>query len=150
MEIFKRKYLRVFFIIFIIITVTLFCFVIYKLTKEAERKNPRNWIKVSVVDVINRLPPGLIIELENKGPRIVGRTHFRLVFKINEVNLCRVDTNMGGFKPGTATNIVLQCSDWNSRIYSFSYSPQVSYILQVFPEMGKSIEPIIGRFTLRY
>lgn len=63
-----------------------------------------------MVDVIDRLPPGLIIEIENRGPRVIGRSHFRLVFKIKESDLCRVDTDIGGFKSGIRTNIVLQCS----------------------------------------
>jgi len=105
---------------------------ILKLKQEAEIKDPGNWIKVSVLDTIDRLPAGLIIELENKGPRKVGRSHFRLIFNIRGSNLCRVDTDIGGFEPEVKNQIVLRCSEWNSKISPGSYPIEVDLFFGSF------------------
>lgn len=150
MKIFKKKYLSIFLISLLTLIIVIgFYFVIDRMRRESERKNPRNWIKVSVVDTINKLPPGLIIDIENNGPRTVGRSHFRLVFEVKGISLCRVDTDIGNFEPGIKKRILLQCSGWNSKVYSFSYPIEVDYILQVFPEWGDPVEPLEGRFRLR-
>lgn len=133
----------------ILISVSIIYFTLQKLKQEAERKDPRNWIRVSILDEIDKLPPGLILQLENKGPRTVGRSHFRLVFSLQGSSLCRVDTDIGSFETGVKYQITLRCSEWNARISPSSYPLKVDYILQVFPEMGKPIEPLKGQFPLR-
>ena len=94
-----------------------------------------------------KLPPGLEIEIDNKGERTIGASHFRLVFLVEEKTFCRVDRDIGGFEPGK-TKLVLQCSDWNSEINARAYKLKVNYNLKVYFEMKKPIDMISGQFLM--
>jgi hypothetical protein len=112
-------------------------------SKEKDRKL-LSWIKVAVTQIDQSIPPGLLVEVSNNGPRIVGRTHFRLVFKSGGTELCRVDSDYGDFKPNENRRLVLKCAGgfWKTR----HLSGKIHYVLRVFPELKKSLPMIEGEF----
>ncbi len=119
--------------------------------EKSEEKNLLKWLGVSVAKVEATLPPGLIIEVFNKGTRTIGRTHFRLIFTIEDKILCSVNADIGNFKPQKKRTISLRCSQTDSSArYELGRTDRVSYKLFVFPEWKKQLKPIKGEFKLKY
>jgi hypothetical protein len=118
--------------------------------KKADEKMLSEWLNVTLSEVINSDPPGLLIDVENTGPRIVGRTHFRLVFSVGDRTVCRVDTDHGDFKPQKKRTIMLKCTE--SSLYSQGIpirGKKINFVLMVFPEYKKPIDPLKGAFYLK-
>jgi hypothetical protein len=118
------------------------------LHNKKETRELLSWIHVSVSEIDKSIPPGLLLEVENSGPRIVGKTHFRLVFTFGDKTICRVDTDYGNFKPDEKRRILLKCKEEDVHRSNIQTSQKVSYYLQVFPEWKKGLEPIEGEFVL--
>lgn len=113
-----------------------------------EQRDLLSWIKISVIQIDNSIPPGLLIEVKNDGPRVVRTSHFRLIFEADEKMLCRVDVDHGNFAPGENRKIVLKAAEFNNGAPR-SPGTNVRYFLQVFPEYKKGLAPIVGTFFLR-
>lgn len=112
--------------------------------KTAKRKLLSSF-RVSIVEIDNSNPPGLLIEVENEGARIIGMTHFRLRFYVEDKRICGVDQDAGDFKPNEKRRIFLKCQDtveWTNK--------KINFHLAVFPEGHGGFEPLIGEFTLKY
>lgn len=115
------------------------------LDSKAKERDLLSWINVSVIQVENSIPPGLLVEVNNSGPRVVGRTHFRLVFEANGREFCRVDMDSGNFEPNEKRRILLKCRD-TSKNTVYSSLGKVHYLLNVFPEYKKGLGIIEGEF----
>ena len=123
---------------------------IFWIDKKAKKEDLVSWISVKVVDIDRSVPPGLYVEVENSGPRSIGKTHFRLMFTIENRLLCRVDTDYGGFQPQSKRKILLKCKgarNISRRIQSVR--KKIQYVLMVYPEWKKPLEPIKGEFSLK-
>ncbi len=118
------------------------------LHNKKETRELLSWIHVSVIEIDKSVPPGLLIEVENSGSRIVGRTHFRLVFTFGDDPICRVDSDYGNFKPDEKRRILLKCKEEDVHRSKIQTPQKVNYYLQVFPEWKKGLEPIEGEFLL--
>lgn len=129
--------------------VAILWFLIQSFHSRKETRELLSWISVSVIEIDRAFPPGILIEVENSGPRIVGRTHFRLVFTSQDEPICRVDADYGNFKPNEKRRIMLKCKDEAVRRRNVLTSQKVSYYLTVFPEWKKALEPIKGEFVLK-
>jgi hypothetical protein len=115
------------------------------LKSKKEERDLLSWIKISVIQIDNSIPPGLLIEVRNNGPRVVGRTHFRLVFKADEKEFCRVDEDHGNFGPNDKRKIFLKATDIYKNAHVSSRT-RIHYILQAFPEYKKGLDIIEGEF----
>jgi hypothetical protein len=120
-------------------------FVMFKAKKE--ERDLLSWIKLSVIEIDNSIPPGLLIEVRNNGSRVVGKIHFRLVFRADEKEFCRVDKDYGNFGPNEKREILLKAADINKGAH-FSSQTRIRYILQAFPEYKKGLDVIEGEFFL--
>ena len=109
-----------------------------------KKKELLSSFKISIIEIDSSVTPGLIVEVENEGENVIGSTHFRLRFYVDDKTLCGVDYDAGNFIPNEKRRIVLRCGEkviWTVR--------PISYFLSVFPEGYKGIEPLSGEFTLR-
>jgi hypothetical protein len=140
------KIVRIFFGIVVAI-VAVWLSVTWIASRREERKL-LEWINVSVAEVDRSVPPGLLVDVENSGPRVVGKTHFRLVFEVAERPICRVDADYGGFEPGQRRRLFLKCDDALTDAAGLS-SKKVRYRLQVYPEYKRGLEMIEGEFILK-
>jgi len=132
-----------------IIGILLALYLFYDMFKaKKEERDLLSWINISVLQIDSSIPPGLLIEVDNNGPRAIGRTHFRLVFKVGEKVLCRVDTDHGNFLPNEKRQIFLKALSVNE---DAGYPPgtKIRYLLQAFPEYKKGLEIIQGEFLLK-
>jgi hypothetical protein len=103
-----------------------------------------------VVEIENTIPPGILIEVENTGKRVVGMTHFRLVFSAEDKTFCWVDADVGNFKPNEKRRILLKCTVSDIKARHKSWRPKkASYTLVVFPGWKEALEPIKGEFELK-
>ena len=118
------------------------------LKSKKEEKNLLTWIEISVIHVDSSIPPGLLIEVRNNGPRVVGMTHFRLAFKADEKVFCRVDEDYGNIGPNEMRRILLKATDIY-RDAHYSSGTRIHYLLQAFPEYKKGLDIIEGDFFLQ-
>ena len=118
------------------------------LKSKKEERDLLSWIKISVIQIDNSTPPGLLIEVRNDGPRVVGKTHFRLVFQADERIFCRVDEDYGNFGPNEKRRILLKATDIYKDAQSLSQK-RIRYFLQAFPEYKKGLDIIEGEFFLK-
>jgi hypothetical protein len=125
--------------IFLLAAAAILIVFLTSIIKEKKQQNPAKWLKVSVVDIAMKIPPEMVIEVENSGPRTVGLSHFRLQLLIDNKSRCMVSEDIGNFRPGEKKIISLKCSEFRPGV-SFPYQIQIDYILQVFPEMKKPIK----------
>ena len=100
---------------------------------------------VSIVEIYNSNPPRLLIEVENKGAKVIGMTHFRLRFYVVDKRICGVDQDAGNFKPNEKRRIFLKCQDTTELT-----SKKINFHLAVFHDDHGGFEPLIGEFTLKY
>jgi hypothetical protein len=121
-------------------------FDVFKAKKE--ERELLSWINIAVLHIDNSIPPGLLIEVDNTGPRAIGRTHFRLVFKVGEQVFCRVDTDHGNFQPNEKRQIFLKALSVNEDI-GHPPGTRIRYFLQAFPEYKKGLDIVRGEFLLK-
>ena len=118
--------------------------------KRNEEKRLIKWMNISVVEIDDSIPPALVIEAENTGPRIIGQTHFRLLFDIGNETIWRADQDFANFQPAEKRRLTLK-----SRLSTSLAAGQVlkgqkvHYWLGVFPEWGRMKIPLEGDFVLR-
>jgi hypothetical protein len=122
--------------------------VVSTLRSNKEQRDLLSWLKIEVVQVDNSTPPGLLIEVRNEGPRIVGTTHFRLVFKADGRDFYRVDEDHGNFGPNEERRILLKAKEVSKHV-PFSAGTRIHYFLQAFPEYKKGLGIIEGDFFLK-
>jgi thioredoxin-related protein len=118
------------------------------LKSKKEERDLLSWIRISVIHIDNSIPPGLMIEVRNNGPRTVGTTHFRLVFKADGKDFCSVHEDDGNFGPNEKRRILLKASAIYKDAY-FSSGTRIHYFLQAFPEYKKGLDVIEGEFFLK-
>ena len=134
----------------IIIAIFIATSIIKWYVKKSATKEILGWINVSVVEIENTIPPGILIEVENTGKRAVGMIHFRLVFSAEDKTFCWVDADVGNFKPNEKRSIQLKCAESDFKSRHRTWRPKkVSYTLVVFPEWKDALEPIKGEFELK-
>jgi len=118
--------------------------------RRNEEKKLIKWMNISVVEIDDSIPPALVIEAENTGPRIIGQTHFRLLFTMGNETIWRADQDFGNFLPAEKRRLTLK-----SRLSTSLAGGQVlkgkkvHYWLGVFPEWGRMGIPLEGDFVLR-
>jgi len=122
--------------------------IIGALKSKNEERDLFSWIKISVVQIDNAVPPGLLIEVRNDGPKVVGTTHFRLVFYADNEIFCRVDEDYGNFRPNEKRRILLKAKDLSKDAH-FSSGTRISYTFQAFPEYKKGLDIVKGEFLLK-
>jgi hypothetical protein len=113
-----------------------------------EERNLLKWIKVTVAEVDRSIPPGLLVDVENGGPNVVGKMHFRLVFEVEGRSICRVDADYGDFEPGQKRRLFLKCQNAVTDAGGLSFK-KARYRLQVFPEYKRGLEMMEGEFILK-
>ena len=114
------------------------------INERKKKKELLSSFKISLIEIDSSVTPGLIVEIENKGENVIGTTHFRLRFHVDDMTSCGVDYDAGNFIPNEKRIIVLKCREkiiWTDR--------PIAFFLSVFPEGYSGIEPLHGEFTLR-
>lgn len=114
------------------------------INERSNKKGLLSSFKISLIEIDNSVTPGLTVEVENKWKSVIGTTHFRLRFYVDDKTLCGVDYDAGNLIPNEKRRIVLKCREK----IAWEDGP-IQYFLSVFPEGHRGIEPLHGDFILR-
>ncbi len=125
---------------------------LYLRWREGKRIREDIWrgARVAVVKTDPHFPPALLVEYENTSRYAVGKTHFRLTFSMNQVEVARADRDyLKELKPGQKEHILLQSVSTATSDQKWGPPTKLAYVLTVFPDMKKPLPTISGEIELR-
>jgi hypothetical protein len=125
---------------------------LYLRWREGKQIREEIWkgARVTVVKTDPRFPPGLLIEYENTSRYAVGKTHFRLVFSINGLDISRTDRDYEKeLKPGQKERILLKSVSTAPAGQKWGQPTKATYVLIIFPDMKKPLPMITGEIELK-
>jgi hypothetical protein len=125
---------------------------LYLRWREGKRIREEIWkgARVTVVKTDPQFPPGLLVEYENTSRYTIGKTHFRLVFSINGLEVARTDRDyLKELKPGQKERILLKSGSTTPTGQAYGPPTKATYLLIVFPDMKKPLPMITGEIELR-
>jgi len=125
---------------------------LYLRWREGKRIREEIWkgARVTVVKTDPQFPPGLLVEYENASPYAIAKTHFRLVFSINGLEVARTDREyLKELKPGQKERILLKSGSTAPTGLTYGPPTKATYLLVAFPNMKKPLPELTGEIELR-
>jgi len=124
---------------------------LYLRWREGKRIREEIWkgARVTVVKTDPQFPPGLLVEYENTSPYAIEKTHFRLVFSINGLEVARTDRDyLKELKPGQKERILLKSVSTAPAGQRWGPPTKATYLLVAFPNMKKPLPELRGEIEL--